>query len=163
MAPETAVESAPETMEAPIPAAPAPAKKKEPKAKASKKDAKGKDSKKYPEDSDSQADGPNVAAHPRAARAVARSKSWAGLIGFMLGGYLSLPTNTLAAAGLRALLAGVVCYVAAWAGAVFLWRRLVILEVKSREQQLIAGTQTARARRELPPASAEGSNTRIAS
>ena len=79
-------------------------------------------------------DGPNVAAHPRAARAVARAKSWGGLVGFLLGGYLSLPTNTLAGAGLRALVAGVVCYVVAWGGAVFLWRRLVMLEIKAREQ-----------------------------
>ena len=51
-------------------------------------------------------------------------------------GYLSLPTNTIATAGLRALIAGLVGYVAVWAGAVFLWRRLVILEIKGREQQL---------------------------
>ena len=95
--------------------------------------------------------GPSVAAHPRAARAVARAKSWGGLVGFVLAGYLSLPTNTLAAAGLRALIAGVVCYVAAWAGAVFVWRRLVMLEIKGREQQLLAGTQAASARRELAP------------
>ncbi len=99
------------------------------------------------------ADGPSIAAHPRAARAVARAKSWGGLAGFVLGGYLSLPTNTLAGAGLRALIAGVVCYVAVWAGAVFLWRRLVMLEIKSREQKLAAAVQAAqgaRARRELP-------------
>ena len=28
---------------------------------------------------------------------------------------------------------GLVCYVAAWAGAVFVWRRLVVLEIKARE------------------------------
>ncbi len=98
--------------------------------------------------------GPSVAAHPRAARAVARAKGWGGLLGFVLGGYLSLPTNTVAAAGVRALLAGVVCYVAVWAGAVFLWRRLVMLEIKGREQQLWAA-QTGGGRRELPPGPAE--------
>ncbi len=96
-------------------------------------------------------DGPSVAAHPRAARGVARAKGWGGLAGFVLGGYLSLPTNTLAAAGLRALLAGVVCYVAAWAGAVFLWRRLVMLEIKGASSSCAA----ARVRPELPPAPAE--------
>ncbi len=69
-------------------------------------------------------------------------KSWGGLLGFMFTGYVSLPTSTIAEAGLRALIAGVVCYVASWAGAVFVWRRLVILEIKAREQQLI---MTARA------------------
>ena len=92
-------------------------------------------------ESEPAARGPSVAAHPRAARQVARAKGWAGLIGFALGGYLSLPTNTLAAAGLRALVAGIVCYVVAWAGAVFVWRRLVMLEY--------AG---ARARAERPAA-----------
>ncbi|HSZ13031.1 MAG TPA: hypothetical protein VK790_03235 [Solirubrobacteraceae bacterium] len=99
------------------------------------------------------ADAPSVAAHPRAARAVARAKGWGGLAGFVVGGYLSLPTNTLAGAGLRALVAGIVCYVAAWAGAVFLWRRLVILEIKSREQKLVEAVKAANARRELPPGS----------
>ena len=93
-----------------------------------------------------------MAAHPRAARGIARAKSWGGLIGFTLGGYLSLPTNTIAGAGLRALVAGVVCYVAVWAGAVFLWRRLVMLEIKGREQELIAAVQAARARSEQPAA-----------
>jgi predicted lipid-binding transport protein (Tim44 family) len=93
---------------------------------------------------------PSVAAHPRAARAVGRAKGWGALIGFLLGGYLSLPTNTLAAAGLRALAGGVVCYIAVWAGAVFLWRRLVMLEIKGREQRLIGAVRAASARRQLP-------------
>ncbi len=82
--------------------------------------------------------GPSVAAHPRAALHVARAKGWGGLLGFLLGGYLSLPTSTLAAAGLRALVAGVVCYLVAWAGAVFVWRQLVMLQVagaRSRTRQ----------------------------
>jgi len=90
-------------------------------------------------------DGPSLAAHPRAARSVARCKSWGGLVGFLLAGYLSLPTSTIAEAGLRALAAGVICYVASWAGAVFFWRRFVILEIKAREQQLIAAMRAGRA------------------
>ena len=73
----------------------------------------------------------------------------------MLAGYLSLPTNTLAAAGLRALIAGVVCYVATWAGAVFVWRRLVMLEIKGREQLLLGGARSAGSRRALAPGSPE--------
>lgn len=103
----------------------------------------------------SSSDGPSVAAHPRAARGVARAKSWGGLIGFVLGGYLSLPTSTLAGAGLRALIAGVVCYVAAWAAAVFVWRRMVVLELKGREQQLVEATLAAAARSEQAPVPAQ--------
>jgi hypothetical protein len=112
-------------------------------SKADKKAAKG---------AEPAADGPNVAAHPRAVRGVARAKSWGGLVGFVLGGYLSLPTNTIAGAGLRALVAGIACYVVVWAGAVFVWRRLVMLEIKAREQELIAAVQAARARSEQPAA-----------
>jgi hypothetical protein len=101
-------------------------------AKAGKE--KGKKGKKAPTPS---GDGPSIAAHPRAVRSIARAKSWGGLLGFLLGGYLSLPTYTLAGVGLRALLAGVACYLAVWAGGVFLWRRLVVLEIKAREQQLM--------------------------
>ena len=76
---------------------------------------------------------------------------------------MSLPTNTLAAAGLRALIAGVVCYVAAWAGAVFLWRRLVMLEIKGREQKLLAARQRPARARELPAGSAERPSAKAAS
>ncbi len=86
-----------------------------------------------------------LAEHPRAVRAIARSKAWGGLGGFLLGGYLSLPTHALAEAGLRALAAGVICYVAAWAGAVFLWRRLVVVELRDAQQQLLA-TELAKLR-----------------
>jgi len=85
---------------------------------------------------------PSVAAHPRAARAVARAKGWGALAGFLLGGYLSLPTNTVAMAVVRALVAGLICYVAVWAGAVFIWRRLVMLEIKGRQQKLLARRQS---------------------
>lgn len=142
---------------APDPPAKAPAAGKAAKrpqvakgAKEAKKDKGGKGA----EAPEPGADGPSVAAHPRAARSVARAKGWGGLIGFLLGGYMSLPTNTLAAAGLRALVAGLVCYVAVWAGAVFVWRRLVMLEIKGREQQLMAAHARG-PRRELPAARAE--------
>lgn len=82
--------------------------------------------------------GPSIAGHPRAARSVARAKAWAALAGFCLGGYLSLSSGTLAEALFRALAAGVVCYLAVWAGAVFVWRRLVVLELHAREHQLRA-------------------------
>jgi len=102
--------------------------------------------------------GPSVAAHPRAVRAVARAKAWAGLLGFSAGAYFSLPTGTLAQALERALVAGVVSYVAVWAAAVFLWRRLVMLELKGREQQLV---NAANARQ--PPAAQSRPAARSAS
>ena len=134
--------------------APAKADKKDankPGKKDAKKDAK-KDGKKKGKEASTEGDGdggPSVAAHPRAAVAVSRAKAWGGLAGFVLGGYLSLPTHTLADAGLRALVAGIVSYVAVWAGAVFVWRRLVMLELKAREQQLLSAAHDAAG--ELPP------------
>jgi hypothetical protein len=136
------------------------AKGKDAKGKDAKgKDAKGKDAKDKKgkaehaasaEDSAS----PSVAAHPRAARAVVQAKAWGGLAGFFIAGYLSLPTGTLAEAALRALIAGSVCYVAAWAGAVFVWRRLVIVEIKGREQALLTSALAA-----LEPGEAAGATT----
>ncbi|HTA12215.1 MAG TPA: hypothetical protein VK765_02250 [Solirubrobacteraceae bacterium] len=146
MATDTAIE-APSAAEQPTVVQPAV---KAPDAKADKKGKKGKDEKQGKgKAAVADADGPSVAAHPRAARAVARAKSWGGLAGFVLAGYMSLPTNTVADAMLRALIAGIACYVAVWAAAVFLWRRLVMLELKGREQQLMEAMKPA-ARRELP-------------
>jgi hypothetical protein len=102
----------------------------EAKAKKSRKA-----SKQAPDDRAPIAAGPSVAAHPRAALHVARAKGWGGLIGFLLGGYLSLPTGTLADAGLRALLAGIACYLACWAGAVFVWRHLVMLQIAGARER----------------------------
>jgi hypothetical protein len=106
---------------------------------------------------------PSIAAHPRAARSVARAKSWGGLAGFVLAGYLSLHTSTAAEIMLRALVGGLVCYVAVWAGAVFVWRRLVVLELKGREHELHAAT--AAKPRELPAPSAArpAANAKVAS
>ncbi len=100
------------------------------------KEEKGKGKKGKADVEGASEDTPSIVGHPRAARAVGRAKGWGGLFGFLLGGYLSLPTATPADAGLRALLAGIVCYVVAWAGAVFAWRRIVAIEIKAREQQL---------------------------
>ena len=151
MAADTAVLDPPEET-----ATAAPVKAPEVKAAAESakgaKEAKGKKDKKGAA-AEAPGDKPSIAAHPRASRSVARAKSWGGLGGFLIGGYLSLPIGTLAEAGVRALISGVVCYVAVWAGAVFVWRRVVILEIKAREQQLMSAMQAARAR-QLPAAGA---------
>ncbi|HEY3970639.1 MAG TPA: hypothetical protein VGL79_04495 [Solirubrobacteraceae bacterium] len=151
------------------PTAPQEPAGKQPKGKESKsKDAKGKDAKGKKGKSEKAASAedsgsPSVAAHPRAARAVAQAKGWGGLAGFFIAGYLSLPTGTLAEAALRALIAGSVCYVAAWAGAVFVWRRLVILEIKGREQTLLADAQAALGSGEPTSAPAEQARVGAAS
>src|ERR1700722_18124705 len=147
---EQALVDRPPASEAEMPAATPPTAPQKPAGKQGKgkeskdKDAKGKKKGKSEKTASAEDSGsPSVAAHPRAARAVAQAKGWGGLAGFFVAGYLSLPTSTLAQAGLRALIAGSVCYVAAWAGAVFVWRRLVIVEIKGREQALLADAQAA--------------------
>jgi|HubBroStandDraft_6_1064221.scaffolds.fasta_scaffold726224_1 hypothetical protein len=161
--PQAAVEVPPAPTTAdPVPALPV-AQPENAGKKSKSKESKGKKSKDSSSKPAPEASGsPSVAAHPRAARAVAQAKGWGGLAGFFLAGYLSLPTGTLAEAALRALVAGSVCYVAAWGGAVFVWRRLVIIEMKGREQRLAAGAQVAPTSLE-GPASAERSRARMAS
>jgi hypothetical protein len=78
------------------------------------------------------AGGPSVSAHPRASYQVRRAKGWGGIAGFALAAYLSykagVPTFDL---GLRALIAGLVGYMLAWACAVTVWRHLVLAELRA--------------------------------
>jgi hypothetical protein len=127
-----------------------PAAKRKAKTKEPRKPRKGSSGE--PAGQSDAGEGPSVAAHPRAARSVARAKSWGALGGFLLGGYLSLPTHTLASAGLRAIVAGLVCYVAVWAGALFVWRRMVMLEIRARQDELVSAVEAARARYEAAAA-----------
>ncbi len=135
----------------------------EPATKA--KEAKGKD-KKPAKDKKKKGDGkdtqpqapegaPTIVAHPRAMRSIARAKGWAGLLGFFTAGYLALPTSTLAGAGLRALIAGIASYVVVWGAAVFVWRRLVVLELKGRQAQMLADLEKAATARLGPPGAAD--------
>ena len=107
---------------------------------AEKKEKKDKDAKKKAKKGASDAadaSGMSIAAHPRAARRVAQAKGWGGLLGFAIGGYLSLRTHTPAEAGFRALVAGIACYAIVWGGAVFLWRRLVVTELRTHQHALL--------------------------
>lgn len=115
------------------------AKGKDAKGKSAKaKNAKGKPAKGKGKQSTAFDDSrPSIAAHPRAARQVARAKSFGGLVGFLLGAYLSASTHTLVETGTRAVVAGIVCYLAVWAAAVFVWRRLLVLEIRDRKQELL--------------------------
>jgi len=78
------------------------------------------------------AGGPSIADHPRASYQVRRAKGWGGIIGFGLAAYLSykagVPTADL---GMRALIAGIVGYMLAWACAVTVWRHLVLAELRA--------------------------------
>jgi hypothetical protein len=132
--------------------------------KAGKKDKKGKKDKDAEKSATGgEGGGLSLAAHPRATRRVAEAKSWGALAGFLLGGYLSLPTHSAFEAALRALAAGVVCYVVVWAAAVFVWRRLVVAELRHAQHELLAAelaklqgadpTVTAAAERRRAPVS----------
>lgn len=75
---------------------------------------------------------PSVANHPRAGAQVARARAWGGLGGFALVAFLSWQAGApLATALARALAAGVLLYVAAWACAVAVWRHLVVAELRA--------------------------------
>jgi hypothetical protein len=125
--------------------------------------AKGKDKPKGKKGSEAAADagpgGMSLVGHPRAIRRVAQAKSWGGLLGFLLCGYLSLPTHTPLDAAFRALVAGVVCYIVVWGAAVFLWRRLVVAELRHAEHELLTA-HLARLHPEPPP-SAPGERRRV--
>ena len=103
----------------------------------------------------------SVAAHPRAVHRIAQARECGGLAGFLVCGYLSLPTHTLLSAGLRALVAGIACYVVVWGAAVMLWRHLVVAELTSREHALLEAHAARVARLTAPDASsAMRANTR---
>jgi|SRR5215207_13451 len=89
---------------------------------------------------------PSVANHPRAGAQVARAKAWGGLGGFALVALLSLRAGVpMADALLRALLAGVVAYVATWAAAVLVWRHLVVAELRAVRSHRAAEAAARRA------------------
>ena len=74
----------------------------------------------------------SVAEHPRAGASVRRAKSWGGLIAFalMLAAGLLGGVDTTTAVG-RAVVGGIVGYLAVWAAAVAIWRHLLRAEAKA--------------------------------
>jgi hypothetical protein len=102
----------------------------------SKKDDKAKDAgKKAKKGKKGEADasgGPSVAAHPRASYHVRRAKGWGGLAGFAIAAYVSHKAGVpMLDLGLRAIVAGMVGYMLAWACAVTVWRQLVQAELRA--------------------------------
>jgi hypothetical protein len=101
----------------------------------SPKDEKKKKKKKGDDDASgvpSTAVAPSVANHPRARYQVRRAKGWGGIGGFAIAAYLGhqagIPTFDVVE---RALAAGIVGYMLAWACAVTVWRHLVLAELKA--------------------------------
>ena len=108
----------------------------------SKKDDKAKDPDKKDEGKKGKgkadaSSGPSVAAHPRASYQVRRAKGWGGMAGFAVAAYLSykagVPTVDL---GMRAIIAGMVGYMLAWACAVTVWRQLVLAELRGAVERV---------------------------
>lgn len=80
---------------------------------------------------------PRLSQHPRAKRQIREAKGWGGMAGFVLVGLLSMQASLpIFDAGIRALVAGVACYVIAWGVAVTVWRHLAQAEISVVEQRL---------------------------
>jgi hypothetical protein len=78
-----------------------------------------------------------VSSHPRAKRQIRRWKGFGGLAGFFLMAWFSWRSGTdFVHLGLRALLGGVITYVAVWAAAVYVWRQIAIAEIRERARIL---------------------------
>lgn len=92
------------------------------------------------------ADAMSIANHPRAGAQIARAKAWGGLAGFLLVGLLSMRAGVPTADTLlRAIAGGVVVYVATWAGAVLVWRHLVVAELRAVRRHRAAEAAARRA------------------
>ena len=73
-----------------------------------------------------------IGAHPRARRSVQRARALGGLLGFLLTIVLSHRAGVPAwDAAARALIAGVVVHLAAWAIAVAVWKQLMLAEIQA--------------------------------
>jgi len=86
---------------------------------------------------------PSVAAHPRVSRRVRQARDLTGLAAFAIAGLSSLSTHTPLDASLRALISGVVGYLAVWGVALLLSRQLIIAELRQRERKLIEAREAA--------------------
>jgi hypothetical protein len=92
------------------------------------------------------ADAMSVANHPRAGAQVARAKAWGGLGGFLLVALLSWRAGApLPDTLLRAIAGGIFGYVATWAGAVLVWRHLVVAELRAVRSHRAAEAAARRA------------------
>jgi uncharacterized membrane protein YccC len=94
------------------------------------------------------ADEPRISHYPKAQRQIDNAKAWGGLGLFLLIGFVSmqqgLPAFTI---GFRALVAGMIGYVVAWAIALVVWRQVAINEVESLRARMIADNEAEAAER----------------
>jgi protein-S-isoprenylcysteine O-methyltransferase Ste14 len=86
---------------------------------------------------------PRLSKHPRAKRQIQQAKGWGGIVGFALVALLSLQAGLpYFDAGVRALIAGIGCYMIAWGIAVAIWRHLAQAEILVAEQRIAAEQAT---------------------
>lgn len=77
--------------------------------------------------------------HPRASRQIELARGWAGIGAFVAVALLSHRAGVGDfEAGLRALVAGLVSYMAAWGLAVLVWRQLAVAEAKAAHSAALA-------------------------
>jgi uncharacterized membrane protein YccC len=86
-----------------------------------------------------EADEPRISHYPKAQQQINNAKAWGGLVLFLLIGFVSmqqgLPAFTV---GVRALVAGMIGYIVAWAIALVVWRQVAINEVESLRKRMLA-------------------------
>ncbi len=99
---------------------------------------------------------PRLSAHPRARQQIDAAKAWGALILFLLVGFFSMQAGMDAfTVGVRALVAGIFGYVAAWAIALVVWRQVARNEVEDVRRRLAAEAEAAaEAERDATPAAA---------
>ena len=92
----------------------------------------------------------SISAHPRAAYSIRRMKGFGGLLGLVLVAWLSWRAGSLPVdVALRALVGGIVGYVASWMIAVQVWRHLVIAEARAAAERVRARSAAASASAEV--------------
>jgi hypothetical protein len=92
---------------------------------------------------------PRISDHPVAARQIARVRAWAALAGFVVTFLLSRRAGLpFPECGARAIVAGVICRVVAWAVVVSVWRQLIPAQVSAihRRAELAAAEAAEQAR-----------------
>ena len=101
-----------------------------------------------------------LSAHPRAQRAIARSKAIGGLVGFLIGFWLGTRAGLPAwDTGVRALGGGIAAYVIVWVAAVQIWSQLILAEYRAadfrrKEQRAIERAALEEIRRQRAEAAA---------
>jgi hypothetical protein len=74
-----------------------------------------------------------LSAHPRATMQIRRIKAYGGLAGFALMAWFSHRSGTdFVHLGLRAIIGGMAAYVVTWAAAVYIWRQIVVAEIRAK-------------------------------